>query len=63
LLSHQIVRFSFSYRQISWNRQTAAIASLAAIDRVRNSTLVEDVVTIVCLLDFHAIGLLNRVNR
>ena len=41
----------------------AAIASLAAVDRARSSASVEEVVTVVCLPDFHAIGPPNRVNR
>ena len=41
----------------------AAIASLAAVDRARSSASVEEVVTIICLPDFHAIGPPNKMNR
>ena len=58
-----MVRSSFSCRRTFRNRRIAAIASLAAVVRFRSSALVEDVVTVVCLPDFYAIGLLNKVNK
>ena len=63
LLLYQMVRSSFSCRRTSWNRRIVAIASLVAIDRARSSASVEEVVTVICLPDFHAIGPPNRINR
>ena len=63
LLSHQMVRSSFSCRRTSRNRRTAAIASLAAVDRPSSSASVEDVVTVNCFPDFYAIGPPNRVSK
>ena len=58
-----MIKSLFSCRRISWNKQIIAIASLLAMDKARSSALVKDIITVIYLLDFHAIGLLNRINK
>ena len=57
------MKSSFSYKRVSRNRRIVAIASLAAVVRPRSSASVEDIMTVIYLLDFYAIGPPNRIKR
>src|SRR5436190_6345003 len=56
LLSHLITNGSFSCKVRAFRSQLMKIASLAVCDRASNSASVLDVVTVFCLLAFHAIA-------
>src|SRR5436190_14146559 len=60
LLSHSITNGSFSCKVRAFRSQLVKIASLTVCDRASNSASVLDVVTVFCLLAFHAIAPSNN---
>src|SRR5436190_19393855 len=60
LLSHSITNGSFSCKVRAFRSRLVKIAFLAVCDRASNSALVLDVVTVFCLLAFHAIAPSNN---
>src|SRR5436190_22459970 len=56
LLSHLIINGLFSCKVRAFRSQLVKVGSLAVCDRASNSASVLDVVTVFCLLAFHAIA-------
>jgi len=59
VLSHLIIKGSFSCNVITLNSLLMKIASFAVCDRANNSASVLNVVTVPCLFALQAIGPLN----